>query len=63
MAIKLKTLVRPLMALAFTGATIYLAVVGKIEPGELMTVTGIIVGFYFGERSALKQPNNGKGDD
>jgi hypothetical protein len=54
----IRNLVRPFMAVSFVGTTIYLAVTAKIEPGKLLSITGMIVAFYFGERSALKGVNN-----
>jgi len=55
----IKKLVRPLMAFGFVGTVIYLAIKGKIPPKEVLTITAIIVAFYFGERAALKRPGEG----
>jgi len=42
------------MALAATGAIIYLAVTGREVPEVLAGIVGIIVGFYFGTKRALE---------
>lgn len=47
-------LVRPFISVSFTLATIALALTGSVEPREILTVTGVIVAFHFGERSARK---------
>ena len=38
------------MALACTGAVIYLAVVGREVPQLLVGIIGTIIGFYFGTK-------------
>lgn len=35
------------LALGFGGAVIYLAIIGKITPTEMIALTGPIVGYYF----------------
>jgi len=49
-----RKLIRPFIAVAFVLASIYLFIAGKIDPMQILQITGIIIGFYFGERSALK---------
>ena len=51
---KLVSYMRPFITVAFVGMTIGLTVVGKVDPREILTVTGMLVSFWFGERSALK---------
>ena len=46
--------VRPVIALGITGVVMYLGIAGKIDPDKILTVFGIIAGFYFGERAARK---------
>lgn len=53
----IRKLVRPFIAVSFVCITGYLAVIGKIEAAQILQVLGIVVGFYFGERAALKRPN------
>lgn len=55
---KLSPHMRPFITAAFVGLTVYLTLAGKVEPREILTVTGMIVSFWFGERAALKQPSN-----
>ena len=52
----IRKLMRPFIAVCLVGTTVYLAVIGKIEAAMIMGITSTIVGFYFGERSALKKP-------
>jgi len=54
----IRKLVRPFIAFCFIGSVVVLTVIGKIEPAEILQTTGIIVGFYFGERATLKGSNN-----
>lgn len=51
----IKSLMRPFIALSFVLGTIVLYLMGKIEALSILQTTGIIVGFYFGERAALKK--------
>lgn len=44
--------IRSILALAFSGATIYLWVTGSVVPVELLATTSLVVGNYFGYRSA-----------
>ena len=52
----IRSLMRPFIATSFILGTIILYITGKIEPQSILQTTGIIVGFYFGERAALKKP-------
>jgi len=54
----IRKLVRPFMAVSFVAAAITLAMIGKIEAKEILSIASIIVAFYFGERSALKKPGS-----
>jgi hypothetical protein len=49
-----RSLVRPFMAVAFTGATIGLTFAGKLEPEVVSTAATAMASFYFGERSVRK---------
>ena len=51
----IRSLIRPFIAVAFVSATVVLFLLGKLEAKDILTTTGIIVGFYFGERAALKK--------
>ena len=51
----IQKLVRPFVALCFVGTTVFLAVTGKIDPKEMLSITAIIVAFYFAERATLKK--------
>ena len=42
--------VRALIAIAFVGASVFLFVTGKTVPVELLTLTGIVVTFYYTTR-------------
>lgn len=51
----IKSLMRPFIAFSFVFGTIVLYLIGKIEAQSILQTTGIIIGFYFGERAALKK--------
>ncbi len=51
-----RRMVRPFIAVSFTVATIYFTQTGAIPPEIIATATPLILGHYFGERSALKKP-------
>ena len=51
-----RAMVRPAISLSLTVAVIWGAVAGHIEFRDLVLLLGPVVGFYFGERSALKRP-------
>jgi len=48
--------VRPFIAFILVGTLAYLFISGQIESKELLPTVGLVIGFYFGERSALKKP-------
>ena len=50
----IKSLMRPFIAFSFVMGTIILYLVNKIEAQSILQTTGIIIGFYFGERAARK---------
>lgn len=51
-----KQLVRPMIAVCLMGILVFYAVTGKITEQNVLSLTGMIIAFYFGERSALKIP-------
>jgi len=51
---KIRKLIRPFIAVAFVGTVVGLAATGKIEPSEILQITGMIVAFHFGERAGKK---------
>ena len=55
----IRSLIRPFISVAFVTLTVYLAIVGKIDAEKILTVTGIIVAFHFGERAASKKIGGG----
>ncbi len=50
-----RALVRPLITYLFSFAVVYGLVSGRIAWGEFLMIYGPIVGFWFGEKSALKK--------
>jgi len=52
----IRKLIRPFITVSLVSTVVYLAIVGKIDPKELLGYTGIIIGYHFGERAALKKP-------
>lgn len=52
----IKSLMRPFIAFSFVTGTIILYLMGKIEAQSILQITSIVIGFYFGERAALKKP-------
>jgi len=54
----IRKMVRPFIAVSFILATVGLFAWGKLDAREILTPTGIIIGFYFGERAALKKPED-----
>ena len=59
---KVRKLVRPFIAVAFTLTTVGLFATAKIEAREIIPIFAVLVGFYFGERSALKKPESPEGE-
>ena len=52
----IRKLVRPFIAICLTCVVAYLAITDKLKPVEVIALYGPMVGFYFGERTALKKP-------
>ena len=50
----LNKLVRPLLAIMFGGAIVYMAIVGAITSGEFLGIGAVVVGFFFQARQAEK---------
>jgi hypothetical protein len=48
----IRTMVRPYISVAITSAIVYLGVLGKIEPKDLLALAGVIIAFHFAERAA-----------
>ena len=53
--------VRPVITYALTAVICYLTVKGKVSEQFLLGAYGTMLGFYFGERSALKRPGQDGG--
>ena len=51
----IRALVRPSITYAFSAAVIYGLVIGQIAWSEFLMIFGPILGFWFGEKSALKK--------
>ena len=54
----IRGLMRPFVTVALVSTAIYLALKGKIEAEAVWAAVTFILGHYFGERAALKKPNN-----
>lgn len=52
----IRHLVRPFIAVAFVVMVGWLVYGGAIDPKDILAMLGLIIGFYFGERAALKKP-------
>lgn len=50
-----RALVRPAITYLFSFAVVYGLVTGRIAWSEFLMIYGPIVGFWFGEKSALKR--------
>jgi|SRR5215218_1911667 hypothetical protein len=50
----LNRLVRPLLAIMFGGAIVYMAILGSITSGEFLGIGAVVVGFFFQARQAEK---------
>jgi len=53
----IRDLIRPFISFCFVSTTMFLALTGKIEPKDMLQITGIIIAFHFGERAASKKSN------
>jgi hypothetical protein len=51
----IRSLIRPFIAVVVVATLMYLFVSGKLESNQLLTLSGPIIGFYFGERAAKKR--------
>ena len=54
---EVRKLMRPFITVSFVLCAVALVSFGKVDAEKFMTIVGMIVAFYFGERSALKDPN------
>ena len=50
----LNSLVRPVLALIFGGALVYLVIIGGITSGEFLGMAAMVLGFFFQAREAEK---------
>ena len=55
----IRGLVRPYISLLLVSVVAYLAIIGKIEPGQILTPAGMIIAFHFGERKVLREEKPG----
>jgi len=55
----IRALVRPMVTFGMTGAVIYGVIQGIIGYDVIVGIMASILGFYFGERSALKTTKGG----
>lgn len=53
---QIRELIRPFISVSFILMTCFGAIKGAIDFKDILEVTGIIVAFHFGERAALKKP-------
>ncbi len=53
-------IVQGVITVLVVGATVYLSVTGQPVPDNLKDITGLVVGFYFGSKLALRQARLGK---
>lgn len=51
-----KVEVRKTIALSLTALFIYMSFSKQIEPTQVVTIYGVIIGFYFGKSTALETP-------
>jgi len=54
----IRGLVRPLVAAAFVGTTAWLFLKGQLEAKDILPITGIVIGFYFGEKTADRRKSD-----
>lgn len=47
----IRGIVRPVVTFTFVGVAAYLAVVGKIDPKDILGLAGIVIAFWFSNRS------------
>ena len=53
----IRSLVRPFMAVSFVFMTAFCVYKGQIDGKEVLTIMGILMAFYFGERSTKNKEN------
>lgn len=46
----IRGIVRPVTTFAFVGVVSYLGIIGKIDPKDMLGLTGIVVAFWFSDR-------------
>jgi hypothetical protein len=51
----IRGIVRPVTTFSLVGAIVYLAVIGKIDPKDILGLGGIVLAFWFSDR---KTKNN-----
>ena len=54
----IRGIVRPVVTFSFVGATVYLSVIGKIDPKDMLGLTGIVIAFWFSDRKTPKGDTN-----
>jgi len=57
----IRGLVRPFISVSLICMLAYLVYFGQIESKDILYLTGIVVAFHFGERAALKKPEENGG--
>jgi hypothetical protein len=55
--LKESVIVQGLITLCFVGTACYLWAIGRPIPGELLSVLGLVLGYYFGAKSQLALAN------
>lgn len=56
----IRGLIRPFISVVFVSTVCYLSLKGKIDASDILQLTGMIVAFHFGERSAAKKEEKPK---
>ena len=56
----IRSLVRPFITVSFVLMTVFCVLKGMISGQEVLTIMGIVMAFYFGERSTKKGEENEK---
>ena len=55
----IKQLMRPVAFVLMLALTSYCVYKGEVTGKDVLGLLGMMIGFYFGERAALKNPQNG----
>ena len=50
----IRGIVRPITTFTFVGTVAYLGIIGKIDPKDILSLTGIVVAFWFSDRKVPK---------